>query len=134
MEIPMRTVIIGALVGAASTLVAAPQQTTSRPGEMTKSEVWVQNRGRNEAIAVDLREVNTEGPLRVQVINGESPAYAVPLPVHVSRQAWEYKTIVVSTREDPAVALHAEGDAGWETTGIAFVHGHDAPLLLKRQR
>ena len=130
----MRTGIIAVFVTAAATLVAAPQQTTSRPGDMTEPRVLVQNRGVGEAIPVDLRDVNTEAPLRVQVVNGGVPPYSGPVPVRVARPAWEYKSVVVNTREDPAAALRAEGEAGWEATGIMFVNGNDARLLLKRMR
>src|SRR5438094_8870083 len=93
----MRTAIIGAFVAAATTLVAAPQQTTYRPGDLTKPEVFVQNRGAAEAIPVDLRQVNTETPLRVQVVG--TPA-SQPLPVRLVRPVWEYKAVVVAQRED----------------------------------
>ena|SRR2546423_6170253 len=130
----MRTLIIGVLVGAATSLVAATQQQTYRPGEATKAQVWVQNRGRGEAIPVDLREVNTDAPLRVQVVNAGVPASPAPLPVTIARPTWEYKSVVLSTRDDTAAALRADGQVGWETTGIMFVNGDQATLLLKRLR
>src|SRR3982751_3186516 len=130
----MRTGIIGVFVTTGAAVLAAPQQTTLRPGDMTEPRVIVQNRGAREAIPVDLRDVNTESPLRVQVVNGGVAPYSAPLPVHVIRPAWEYKSVDVSTREDPAAALRADGEAGWETTGVMFVNGTEARLLLKRMR
>jgi hypothetical protein len=129
----MRTAIICAFVAAATTLVAAPQQPAYRPGEMTKAEVWIRNRGNGEAIPVDLREANIQAPLKVQVMNGESFT-PQPVQVRLTRQSWEYKSVTVSTRDDPAVALRAEGEGGWETTGIMFANGDRATLLLKRLR
>ena len=60
-----------ALIVAGTSILAAPAQTTAQPGQMTQAHVWVQNRGRSEAIPVDVREVNLDAPLRVQVTNGE---------------------------------------------------------------
>ena len=130
----MRTAIVGVFVTTGLAVLAAPQQTTQRPGEMTEPRVVVQNRGAGQAIPVDLRDVNTESPLRVQVVNGGVPPYSGPLPVHVVRPGWEYKSVVVSTRDDPAAALRADGEGGWETTGIMFVNGTEARVLLKRMR
>ena len=130
----MRTGLIGVLVTTGVAMLAAPQQTTSRPGDMTEPRVVVQNRGAAEAIPVDLRDVNTESPLRVQVVNGGAPPYAGPLAVHVVRPAWEYKVLVVSTRDDTAAALRADGEAGWEVTGVVFLNGTEARLLMKRMR
>ena len=59
-----------ALIVAGTSILAAPAQTTAQPGQMTQAHVWVQNRGRSEAIPVDVREVNLDAPLRVQVTNG----------------------------------------------------------------
>jgi hypothetical protein len=129
----MRTAIICAFVAAATTLVAAPQQPAYRPGEMTKAEVWIRNRGTAEAIPVDLSEVNVRAPLKVQVMNGESFT-PQPVQVRLTRQSWEYKSVVVPAGEAAATQLSGDGEAGWETTGIMFVNGNQATLLLKRLR
>ena len=70
-----------ALVIAGTSILAAPEQTTRTPGQMTEAHVWVQNRGRTEAVPVELRDVNLDAPLKVHIINGE-PAFAAtgPLP------------------------------------------------------
>jgi hypothetical protein len=131
----MRTAIICAFVTAATTLVAAPQQTTYRPGDMTKPEVWVQNRGGAQAIPVELERVNTDKPLNVYVLNGQNnTTLSQPVLVRLPRQTWEYKSIAVSASETAANQLRAAGEDGWETTGIAFVNGNQATLLLKRLR
>ena len=64
----MRTMVMSLLAAAlvaGSTMRAAPDQV--RPGEMTEAKVWIQNRSRAQAIPVDLRNVDLEAPLRVQV-------------------------------------------------------------------
>jgi len=122
-----------ALVVAGTTILAAPEQ-TGQPGQMTQARVWVQNRGRVEALPVDLRDVNLETPLKVQVINGD-PNFSRITPVQVTeiRKAWEYATVAVGP-DDVAKALNINGANGWETTGIAFVGADKTTLLLKRPR
>jgi hypothetical protein len=131
----MRTIIVGALVTSTTALVAAPGQTV-RPGQMTEGRVWVQNRGSSEALPVDLREVNVDRPIRVQVVNGMPFEPMVPNPVNVrlARTQWEYKSIMVDSGADPVRALNGEGAAGWETTGIVADGQGKTTLLLKRVR
>jgi hypothetical protein len=115
-------------------ILAAPRQTL-QPGQMTQARVWIENRGRSEAVPVELRDVNLEAPMRVQVINGE-PAYATAGPIQVReiRRVWDYETITVAPAEDMAAKLNQQGATGWETTGIAFVNVDGTMLLLKRPR
>jgi hypothetical protein len=141
----MRTIIVGALVTSATALVAAPGQTV-RPGQMTEARVWVQNRGSSEALPVDVREVNVDRPIRVQVVNGMPYEQMAPNPVNVRvagadpvnvrvvRTVWEYKSIMVDSGADPVTALNGEGAAGWETTGIVATGQGKMTLLLKRVR
>ena len=78
---------LGALVASASAIVAAPQ-TTITPGQMTQAHVWIQNRGSGEAVPVDLRDINVNEPLRVQVINADvSHPTTQPIPVRIVRPA-----------------------------------------------
>jgi hypothetical protein len=125
------------LIVAGTSILAAPQQTTKTPGQMTEAHVWVENRGRNEAVPVDLREVNLDAPLRVQIINGE-PQYAQaagPVQVREMRRLWEYKTITAAPTQDVTALLNAEGATGWETTGTVFANADGTTrLLLKRAR
>ncbi len=132
----MRTIMIGLFVTGATAVLASPDQTI-RPGEMTEGRVWVQNRGSSEALPVDLREVNIDRPIRVQVMNGiagEVSATQNPVNVRVARPIWEYKSIMVDLGADPVMALNAEGVNGWETTGIVAEGQGKRTLLLKRAR
>jgi len=129
----MRTVIIAALVITGAALLAAPEQTI-RPGQMTEARVWVENRGRSETIPVDLRDVNLDRPLRVEVMNGDPSVAIRPLAVAQARQVWEYKAIAMPTTADPAAVLNAEGTQGWETTGVVLATQSRTTLLLKRPR
>jgi len=135
----MRTMVMSLLAAAlvaGSTMRAAPDQ--SRPGEMTEAKVWIQNRSRAEAIPVDLREVNLDTPLRVQVANGETNPHSVrvagPIRVQLLKQEWDYDTLVIAAGTSPVQALRSPGLAGWETTGIAWTAGEQTTLLLKRPR
>jgi hypothetical protein len=125
------------LIVAGTSILAAPpsQQTTAQPGQMTQAHVWVQNRGRAEAVPVELRDVNLDAPLKVQIINGE-PQYGQASPVQVReiRKTWEYETVTLTPTDDVAVVLNRHGLNGWETTGIAFVKPDGTTLLLKRPR
>ena len=121
------------LVVAGTSILAAPGQ-TAQPGQMTQAHVWVQNRGRSEAIPVELREVTLDAPLRVQVMNGEPPYQASPVQVREIRRVWDYETITLAPIEDVAAALNKRGASGWETTGIALVNAEGTTLLLKRAR
>ena len=131
----MRTVVGLIAVGACLTTVgattAARSDQTARPGQMTEARVWVENRGREQAVPVDVRAVTFDAPIRVQVVNGDINARAQEaVLVRQARQAWEYKTITVSAGDD--AALKKPGEEGWETTGIAWVAPEGTTLLLKR--
>jgi hypothetical protein len=125
-----------ALIVAGTSILAAPAQTTAQPGQMTQARVWIQNRGRSEAVPIELRDVNLDTPLKVQVINGDATfSRASPVQVTELRKTWDYDMITVtSTGDDVAKVLTAKGTAGWETTGIAFVTADGTKLLLKRPR
>ena len=125
-----------ALVIAGTSILAAPAQTTRTPGQMTEAHVWVQNRGRSEALPVELRDVNLDGPLKVLIINGD-PAFTAtgPLPVREVRRLWDYESITVPPQGNVTATLNQRGAAGWETTGIWSVTADGATtLLLKRPR
>ena len=126
-----------ALVVAGTSILAAPSQTAT-PGQMTQARVWVQNRGRTEALPVDVREVNLDAPLRVQVTNADAQyASTNPVQVHEVRRVWDYETIVIPADAQANIAslLNSRGANGWETTGIATVNTEGATImLLKRPR
>ena len=138
----MRTIAMSllavALVAAGTTMRAAPDQ-TARPGDMTEAKLWIQNRTRADAIAVNLRAADIETPLRVLVANTDSN----PHPVKVSgsirtqplRQEWDYETVVLVPDTNPLQALKPLGLAGWETTGVSWTNAQGTTtLLLKRPR
>jgi hypothetical protein len=126
------TILAGALIAGGSAMLAAPDQT--RPGEPTKARVWIENRGRSEAVPVDLRDANLEVPLRVQVTNGDSARPAPPVPVRSILHPWEYRTVTLRAADDPAKVLNPEGLVGWETTGITWPAADGTTLLMKRPR
>ena len=132
---PMSIAVVCAIVVVSSAMLASPEQTTQTPGQMTQARVWVENRGPHEALPVDLRDVNLDHPLRVQVVNSE-PQYGSTSPVQVRpvRQPWDYRTILVVPTDDLSAKLNTLGAEGWETTGIVFVKVEGTTVLLKRPR
>jgi len=71
-----------ALAAGASVMVAAPGQ-TRQPGQMTQARVWVQNRGRSEAVPMELSNVNLdEQP--VHLLGGQWPRGGVEVGDHDS--------------------------------------------------
>jgi hypothetical protein len=128
------TILAAALITGGSAMLAAPDQTTARPGDPTEARVWIQNRGRTEAIPVDLRDVNVDAPLRVQVMNGDTSRPAPVVPVRSTLNPWEYRIVTVKVPDDAARILNPEGQVGWETTGIAWPAADGTRVLLKRPR
>jgi hypothetical protein len=132
--IPMSVAVTCAILVVSSAMLASPEQTRT-PGQMTEAHVWVENRGANEALPVDLRDVNLDHPLRVQVVNSESQyGSSNPVQVRPVRQPWDYRTILVLPAEDLVAKLNTLGAEGWETTGITFVKVEGTMVLLKRPR
>ena len=129
----LNAVVFGSLLFAAlPTVAAAPQ--TSQPGQMTQARVWVQNRGKSEAIPVDLHAANLERPLRVHMTNGEpGDGDAVAIQARAVRQAWDYDVVAASSSA-LASTLNARGAAGWEAVGIVRTSNEATTILLKRPR
>ena len=125
---PISLAVATALVVVSSTMLASPGQTTQQPGQMTQGHVQIDNRGRNEAIPVEL---HLDRPLRTQIVNDDTTG---PVVVRAARPTWEYQTVTIPTAEDPATRLNTLGASGWETTGIAVGQAGGARLLLKRPR
>ena len=95
-----------------------PIQGTERPGQLTKGEVWIENRGRHEAIPIAAPD-----PIQVVVRN----------PV----RQWDYQILTI--RPDTAAMdltrmLTASGIAGWETAGVQLPSGSNTLLVMKRPR
>ncbi|HEV8345440.1 MAG TPA: hypothetical protein VGQ16_02635 [Vicinamibacterales bacterium] len=138
----MRTIVISVLAATAlvtyrSEMVAAPDQTTQYPGQMTEARVWIQNRpDRGEAIPMMLESTARDlPPLRVQVVNAD-PQHALtnPVIVRMAPRTWEYKTVYVGDNLDPAPMLSKEGASGWETAGVTWRQTNLTAWLLKRPR
>jgi hypothetical protein len=111
-------------------------QGTVRPGDIPRPDVWIKN-APNEPIPVELRDVHTDKPLTVLMINGEpslAEARSQPMRVRVVPPVWSYRTITVKNSEDPAHALQTAGAEGWETTGLYWGHGQETVVLLKKPR
>ena len=130
---PIAGAFVSVLVVAGTAMLAAPAQNTLQPGQITQARVWVQNRGRGEAVPVDLREANLDNPLRVRIVNGE-PAQGAPIMVRVVVPLWDYRSVTLSPTQNTAQALSGEGASGWETTGIVFASAEGTTFLLKRPR
>jgi hypothetical protein len=123
----------GTVAALVAPLVFASGQTY--PGQATQARVWIQNRGHDQAVPVDLRDANMDSPLRVQVVNGD-PASRVTHAalVRLGRQQWEYATVRLDDVAQAGVILNERGTDGWDTTGIAWTSGATTTLLLKRPR
>ena len=140
----MRTgLAVAALGGVVLTLggamLAAPSkeaQGQDRPGQIGQAKVWVENRGRNEAVPVILQEVMTPTPIGVQVIGTPTVtiAQATTVQARLVRQQWEYRTINIPTGAEAAAVLSAAGADGWETTGIILSNQSGSPVVLKRPK
>ena len=112
---------------------ASAQEATQYPGQATRANVWIQNRGDVEAVPVSI-ERSTGTPLLVEVV-GEARVTMDPrsvLQVRTVRQSWGYRTVTVAAGQDAAAALNSAGADGWETTGVAFPSGGGTVILLKR--
>jgi hypothetical protein len=116
-------------------MLAAPGQ-QDRPGQIGRNMVWVENRGRNEAIPVVIPDVTTSTPLPVQLVGTPTVAIAAATVVQarVVRQPWEYRTINIADGQDASLMLSAAGADGWETAGVQFTSPLGTTLILKRPR
>jgi hypothetical protein len=137
----MRTIAITVLAVAAlfvvrSAIVAAPQQTTQYPGQMTEARVWIQNRDKGDAVGVTLQDTARDlPPLRVHVVNAQSvPVFDEPLRTRHVLQPWEYQVVPVPAAANAMATLTNLGSQGWEVTGGFNAANGAAMLLLKRPR
>jgi hypothetical protein len=101
---------------------------TPRPGDMTQAHVWVENRSSNEAIPVVVERMVEP---RVHVASVDA---SIVLPTRAARQGWEYRSIALGTRADPAIDLERPGNEGWEAVGILQSGPAGTTVLLKRPR
>jgi len=110
------------------------QEGTQQPGQPTRANVWIQNRGDGEAVPVSIERMTSEAPLRVEVL-GEPTVTMDPrsvFQVRAARQSWGYRAITVPAGQDAAVALNGVGADGWEATGVAIPSAGGTVILLKR--
>jgi hypothetical protein len=112
----------------------ASQDSTQFPGQPTRANVWIQNRGDMEAVPVSIENVSTQSALRVEVAGVPRVTIdpAGVAQVRASRQAWGYRSVSVPAGQDPVGALNAAGADGWETTGVAISSGGATVIVLKR--
>ena len=126
-----------AIAGAASAMLAAPGQATSRPGEILPARVWVENRNKNESLPVTIEGLDDFAkPLRVEVI-GVPAVSLIPSTVvqaRVVRQPWEHRTMTVAAGQDLGVALMQAGNDGWEAVSGQLNPSGGTVVLLKRPR
>lgn len=132
----VRVLIASALLASGATSLAAPEQ--DYPGQPTKGRVWVENRGKAEAVAVNLQDVARDAPpLKVEVIGIPAVTItpATSVAVQVRRQTWEYRQVVLASGQNPIDLLSGAGAEGWETTGLALPGSAGTTVLvLKRPR
>jgi hypothetical protein len=121
--------LAGVVLAAGTVMLAARGQ--SRPGEMTQSHVWIDNRSPDDAIPVVVQR-GTD-PVRVQVAGTHIVTIdpASPVAARAVRQPWEYRTIAVSPGQDVAGAVARAGAEGWEAVGFQGGQG-GVTVLLKR--
>jgi len=139
----MAAALVGALVVTSFALTASPEPRpnpqpppgTQYAGQMTEAHVWVDNRGAEQAIPVDLRALNTDRALRVQVVNND-PQYGQtgPVSVRAARVLWEYRTITLGASDDLAARLNTLGADGWEAAGIISLTTQTTTVMFKRPR
>ena len=113
---------------------ASAQDATQFPGQPTRANVWIRNRGDMEAVPVSIENVSTLSVLRVEVagIPRVTVDPANVLQARAARQAWGYRAVSVSNGQDPTAVLNSAGADGWETTGVAISTGGTTVIVLKR--
>lgn len=123
-------------VAAGSRMLAAPGQTTARPGEPTQARVFIENRGVNEAIPVSLEQLGEiDRPIRVEVSGTPTVAFAPNATVRVehARQLWDYRMLTLASGTAAEAALRQAGSEGWEAVGLEPAP-NGLTVVLKRPR
>jgi hypothetical protein len=129
-------IAVGGLIAFRSAMLAAPQQTTQYPGQMTTAQVWVQNREKADAVGVTIQDASRDLPaLRVRVVNSQNaPGFDEPVRVRAMPVPWDYQIVPVPAAANALNALTGLGSQGWEVTGGFTAANGAAMLLLKRPR
>jgi hypothetical protein len=120
------TLLFVILAGGAGAVALGARGQTARPGDMTQSRVWVENRSRSEAIPVVVENVAT--PVTVHLDSTSS------VQTFSGRQIWEYRSIPLGAGADPTRGLSGAGGEGWEAVGVLQSGATGATVLLKRPR
>jgi hypothetical protein len=122
------------LVIGSAALLAAPGQTY--PGQPTRADVWIQNRGKTEAVPVIIQTGDGDAPVRVQLAG--LPAVTLSpgtvVQARVLRQTWEYKEMMVPSGQSAIGPLNAAGLDGWEPIASPAQVPDGMRWLLKRLR
>jgi hypothetical protein len=122
------------IAGGTAVQRASAQDATQYPGQPTRANVWIQNRGGREAVPVSIENTGTGSPLRVEVAGVPrvlmDPGSVVQL--RMTRQSWSYRALSVAAGQDAAAALNSAGVDGWETTGVALASAGATVILMKR--
>jgi hypothetical protein len=120
---------------AASSAVAARQngQVPNVPGMPTEARTIVTN-GRQQPVPVVLGAGGEMQPVTIVgtpsvVVAGDSVVAA-----RLTRQTWEYRSVVAAADDDVAAALAASGGEGWEAVGLIGGPSGSTRILLKRPR
>jgi len=121
----IRSGVIGVLVLTAGVVALVARGQTTRPGDMTQSRVYVENRNRADAIPVLVENVAT--PVTVHLDSTSS------VTTSAVRQPWEYRTVLADDA-DAVRALNDAGAAGWDAVGVLQSGAAGTTVLLKRPR
>jgi hypothetical protein len=136
MNKPLARVLSACLLLAAGAVMLAAQDQTAQPGQPTRARVWIQNRGKTEAVPVSVQDVSADRPLPVQVTGAPtvttSPGSVVQ--ARVARQSWEYHDVNITTGQDPIAVLNNAGGDGWETTGLVWPSAGGTVVIMKRPK
>lgn len=129
-RILLSVVVLAALAPSSSSLGAQAQ---NQPGLPTIARVQVLNADRGEAIPVKV--VDSGDVVPVTVVGAPTVALlpTAMIGVKATRQAWEYRQLVVPTSQEAVAALNQAGTDGWEAIGVAAGPG-GAVWTLKRPK
>jgi len=137
-------VLTAAVFAGSAALLVAHQQ--SQPG-MSQARMWINNSKREEAIPVNLANVDPKSPpvpvnvLGVATVDFTDRAVGTlnqiqgrTLNAVNVRQPWEYREVAVEPGVEMGTALNSLGVEGWEAVGIMVNATNRKTVLLKRPR
>lgn len=120
----MKPVVLVLAVVTAGAVALYARGQTQRPGDMTQARVWVENRGRGQAVPVVVENL----PASVRV--DDSP----PIHVVTGRQQWDYRSVQLQAAANADVFNNPLGTEGWEAVGVIQASASGATILFKRPR